>query len=165
MTQPAGADAPADGSASSGRIVVVVDPPKKGEVREALAGAYPEGIERVLGLIATQMPAAEVENVWAFPGVRREGREYGVVVVSRTMAESDRKRVYRARYTLDIKGERRGAATMELEEVAETPADMAEKVIAGVSRRADEAGDAELLDLSAWRGSLMVDGESLKVGE
>lgn len=115
------------------------------------AGPYPEGVARLLSLIAGQMPREEVDTVWAFPGVRREGREYGVAVVSRRGTTDERRRVYRARYVLELKGEKRGTATLELEESAETPTALVRRVIDGVARRADEAGDAELLDLTAWK--------------
>ncbi len=114
-------------------------------------GPYNDGLARLLDLVAANMPREEVEAVWAFPGVRREGREYGVAVVSRRAPGGDRIRVYRARYTLELKGEKRGSATLELEETAETPADLMARVIDGVARRADEAGDAELVDLAAWK--------------
>jgi hypothetical protein len=116
-------------------------------------GTYPEGVARLLALIAGRMPKDEVEAVWAFPGVRREGREYGVAVVSRKAAAADRRLVYRARYVLELKGEKRGGATLELEEAAETPTELLGKVIDGVARRADEAGDAELIDLGPWKES------------
>lgn len=103
----------------------------------------------MLALIAGQMPKREVEAIWVFPGVRREGREYGVAVVSR-LADGERRRVYRVRWVVDLKGEQRGRAELELEETAETPAELLPRVIEGVGRRADEAGEAELLDLTAW---------------
>jgi hypothetical protein len=61
--------------------------------------------------------------------------------------------VYRARYVLELKGEKRGTATLELEETAETPPELVPRVIDGVARRADEAGDAERLDLTAWKAA------------
>lgn len=174
-------EAPADGEAQhpGGRIVVVDGPPPPGS--KPADGPYPDGLQRLLGLIAAQMPRDEVDAVWAFPGVRREGREYGVAVVSRvvktdgqtdgrtdgqTAADAppdrrtddgvddepqERRRVYRARYVLELKGEKRGRATLELEEVALTPPALVHKVIEGVARRADEAGEAELVDLTAWK--------------
>lgn len=98
------------------------------------------------------MPREEVDAVWAFPGVRREGREYGVAVVSRVAeGAGDRRRVYRARYVVQLKGQERGKTVLELDETAETPAALVAEVIEGVRRRADEAGEAELVDLTAWK--------------
>ncbi len=139
--------APADGGTSPGGRIVVVSGPAAGRHE----GPYPEGVTRLLDLVAGQMPKQEVLDVWAFPGVRREAREYGVAVVSRKGESEERRRVYRARYVLELKGEKRGTATLELEETAETPPELVVKVIDGVARRADEAGDAERLDLTAWK--------------
>jgi hypothetical protein len=147
LTAPAIAriDAPADGEHPGGRIVVPGAAPRSPET-----ASYPEGIGRLLDLIATRMPRREVEAVWVFPGVRREGREYGVAVVSRLAAE-DRRRVYRARYVLQVKGQERGTVTLELEETAVTRPELLTRVLEGVRRRADEAGEAEPLDLTAWK--------------
>lgn len=98
------------------------------------------------------MPRHEVDGVWSFPGLVREGKEYGVAVVTRR-GEADRLRVYRARYTLNVKGQDRGKAVVELEETAEAVAETVSKVIEGVARRADEAGEAEVVELGAWRAA------------
>lgn len=108
------------------------------------------------------MPKSEIEAVWAFPGVRREGREYGVAVVARQGAGEERGpegaasgggrlRVYRARYALAVKGQDRGKAEVEIEETALAPRELLPAVIEGVRRRADEAGEAELVDLGPWK--------------
>jgi hypothetical protein len=130
---------PAEGEEPGGRFVVPADP-----------AVYGEGLARLLDLVAERMPKAEVESVWAFPGVRREAREYGIAVICRRAGEG-RYVVYRARYVLQVKGQDRGRSQLSVEETAEAPADMLPAVIEGVRRRADEAGDAELLDLTSWR--------------
>ena len=105
---------------------------------------------RLLEALAERMPRAEVEAVYAFPPVRREGQEHGVAVVSR-VAGGDRRLVYRARYVVALKGPERGKATVTVEETAEVPAALLPEVLEGVRRRADEAGEAERVDLSAWK--------------
>jgi len=109
-----------------------------------------DGLDRLLEAVAQAMPPAEVEAVWAFPPVRREGREHVVAVISR-LAGADRRQVYRARFTVGLSGGERGKIAVELELAAEGPPDLVTAVIDGVRRRADEAGDADLVDLSAWR--------------
>ena len=109
-----------------------------------------DGLDRLLEAVAQRMPPAEVEAVWAFPPVRREGREHMVAVISRVAGEG-RRLVYRARFTVGLTGGERGKVVVELEPAAEGPPDLVPAVIDGVRRRADEAGDAELVDLSAWR--------------
>ena len=109
-----------------------------------------EAVVRLLDALAERMPRDEVEAVYAFPPVRRDGREHGVAVVSRVMG-GDRRLVYRARYVVPLKGPERGKVTVTVEETAEAPAALLLEVLEGVRRRADEAGDAELVDLTAWK--------------
>lgn len=107
-------------------------------------------LARLLEELDARMPRTEVEAVYAFPPVRREGREHGVAVVSRLLP-GDRRLVYRARYVVAVKGPERGRITVAVEETAEAPAALLPEVLEGVRRRADEAGDAEPVDLSAWK--------------
>lgn len=115
--------------------------------------AVNEALARLLEAVAAEMPAHEVEAVWAFPPVRREGREHAIAVVSR-LAGEDRRRIYRARFSVGLSGAERGKVTVQLEQAAEGPPDLVPSVIEGVRRRADEAGDAELVDLSSWKAAL-----------
>ena len=52
------------------------------------------------------LPPAEVDGVWVFSPLRREGREWGTAVLRRV--DGDRRRIYTARYVLAIKGKERG---------------------------------------------------------
>ena len=140
-------DVPADGASPGGRIVIQGTAGGAGAADRAV---YGEGLAALLDLVAARMPKAEVEAVWAFPGVRREGREHGVVVVERHLAES-RRLVYRGKYAVQLKGQERGRIAVDLEETAEAVPEMVSRVIEGVRRRADEAGEAELVDLGPWR--------------
>lgn len=118
--------------------------------RPADPAVYGDGLSQILDAVAARMPRSEVEAVWSFPGVKRDAREYGVAVVTRRGA-GDRHIVYRVRYVLELKGASRGKASIEIAETAEAPADMLPRVIDGVRDRADEAGDAEIVDLTAWK--------------
>jgi len=112
---------------------------------------YGETVAKLLDALATRIPPGEVEAVWAFPGVKRDNREYGVAVVTRR-GQGDRHLVYRARYVVPQSGADRGKLALEVEETAEAPAELLPAVIEGVRRRADEAGDAELVDIGPWQG-------------
>ena len=118
--------------------------------RPADPAVYGDNLAKVLDAVAERMPREEVEAVWSFPAVRREGREYGVAVVTRRGA-SDRHVVYRVRYVLELKGQQRGTASIEVAETAEAPADLLPRVIDGVRERADEAGEADVVDLTPWK--------------
>jgi hypothetical protein len=109
-----------------------------------------DAVARLLDVLAERMPREEVEAVYAFPPVRREGKEHGVAVISR-LAPGDRRVLYRARLVVGLRGPDRGKVTVAVEETAETPAALLPEVLDGVRRRADEAGDAEPVDLTAWK--------------
>jgi hypothetical protein len=109
-----------------------------------------DAVARLLDLVAERMPREEVEAVYAFPPVRREGKEHGVAVISR-IVPGDRRVLYRARFVVGLRGADRGKVTVHVEETAETPAALLPEVLEGVRRRADEAGDAEPVDLTAWK--------------
>lgn len=127
-------------------------PPNMTDPDPATAGTrvYGEGLSRLLDLVAERMPRAEVEAVWAFPGVRREGREHGFAVIERRV-EGERRLVYRGRYVVHLKGQERGKVAVELEETAEALPATLQRVLEGVRQRADEAGEAEPVDLAAWK--------------
>jgi len=111
-----------------------------------------EPVARLLDALAERMPRAEVEAVYAFPPVRHDAVDHGVAVVSRLLGGGgDRRLVYRARYTVALKGPERGRVAVTVEETAEAPAGLLPEVLEGVRRRADEAGEAELVDLTAWK--------------
>ena len=111
---------------------------------------YGDAVAKLLDAVAAQMPPGEVESVWAFPGVKRDNKEYGIAVITR-QGSGGRHLVYRARYVLSLTGQERGKTALAIEETAEAPAELLPQVIEGVRRRADEAGDAELVDLAAWK--------------
>lgn len=115
-------------------------------------GAVSDPVALLLEALSERMPREEVEAVYAFPPVRREGREHGVAVVSRVMS-GERRLVYRARYVVALKGPDRGKVTLAVEETAEASAALLPEVLEGVRRRADEAGDAEPVDLTAWKAA------------
>lgn len=112
---------------------------------------YGEVVAKLLDAVALRMPPGEVESVWAFPGVKRDNKEYAIAVITRR-GTGDRHLVYRARYVMELAGQHRGQAMLDIEETAEAPAELLPRVIEGVRRRADEAGDAEVVDLGPWQG-------------
>jgi pyruvate/2-oxoglutarate dehydrogenase complex dihydrolipoamide acyltransferase (E2) component len=150
----AAASAADAGRPSENRRFHVVFPPNMTDpspAATASAEMYGEGLARLLDLVAERMPRAEVAAVWAFPGVRREGREYGVAVIERRL-EGERRLVYRGRYVHQLKGQDRGKVIVHLEETAEALPQTLQRVLEGVRQRADEAGDALPVDLAPWRG-------------
>ena len=85
------------------------------------------------------MPPAEIETIYLFRPIKREGREWGTAVVTRK-TEQGRLRVYTAKYMLIVRGKDRGQAKVELTEVGLSPAEVLAQVMQGT---ADRTGDTD----------------------
>jgi hypothetical protein len=99
------------------------------------------GWAKLSAAVADRIPATEIDTVYLFRPMKREGREWGTAVVTRRSPEGGgRLLVYTARYMLVIRGKEKGQARVEVEEVALSPAE----VIAHVMHRtAERTGEAE----------------------
>ncbi len=101
------------------------------------------GWAKLAEAVAARVPPSEIDTIYLFRPLKREGREWGTAVVTRRGAEGGgrgRLRVYTARYTLVVRGKERGQSKIEIEEVGLSPAE----VIAEVMRAAAErTGDPE----------------------
>ncbi len=99
--------------------------------------------------IAELLPAARIDRVWLFPPRMVGGRESGLAVLSAQPENNadDRREVYTLVYEIVGDG---GAARREdiLEEQATAPAELLDRVIAGVLRRlGTEQAAPELRDI------------------
>jgi hypothetical protein len=97
------------------------------------------GWGKVAEAVEAAMPPAEIETIYLFRPYKRDGREWGTAVVTRRSREG-RLRVYTAKYMLVVRGKERGRATVAVEEVALSPADVVERVMRAA---ADRMGDAD----------------------
>jgi len=104
--------------------------------------------ERLAAALKEQLPAAEVDGIWAFRVVRREGRDFGTVILSRV--QGDRRRIYTARFVLAVKGKTRGRFEWELEEVGSGPIEALEELLALVPKRSDEEAPPSPVPVEAW---------------
>lgn len=101
------------------------------------------GWAKVAAAVAAEMPPAEIETIYLFRPIKREGREWGTAVVTRKSAPplvGGRLRVYTAKYMLIVRGKERGQARVEVTEVALSPAEVLEQVMQAT---ADRTGDSE----------------------
>jgi hypothetical protein len=94
------------------------------------------GWSRLAQAAAERIPAAEVDGVWVFSPVRRDGREWGTAVLSRV--DGDRRRIYTARYALAVKGKERGKFESWVEEVGSGPAEALARLVQEARRRIDD---------------------------
>jgi hypothetical protein len=91
--------------------------------------------------VAARVSPAEIDTIYLFRPLKREGREWGTAVVTRRATEpGGRLRVYTARYMLIVRGKERGQSTVEVEETALSPAEVLERVMQAT---ADRTGDPE----------------------
>ncbi len=96
------------------------------------------GWAKVAEAVAAQLPPAEIETIYLFQPLKRDGREWGTAVIARRGVEGGRLRVYTARYMLVVRGKERGRSKVEVEETGLSSADAIAQVMHAV---ADRAGD------------------------
>lgn len=97
------------------------------------------GWAKLAEAVRAAVPLAELETLYLFKPLKREGREWGTAVVTRR-SDAGRLRVYTARYMLIVRGKERGRAKVELAEVGLSPAEVIERVMNDAAAR---TGDAE----------------------
>ena len=108
------------------------------------------GWERLATAVGGTLPPAEVEAVWLFRTLKREGTEWGTALVSRVDGEArERRRIYTARFQHVLKGKERGKFEWALEEVGSGPVETVGEIIAGVRRRMDD-DDPRLVSGQEW---------------
>jgi hypothetical protein len=99
------------------------------------------GWARLSAAVAARVPPAEIDTVYLFRPIKREGREWGTAVVTRRHPDGGgRLVVYTGRYMLVIRGKEKGQARVEVEEVALSPAEVIAQVM---QRTAERTGEAE----------------------
>jgi hypothetical protein len=94
------------------------------------------GWVRLAQAVAEQLPPAEVDGVWVFSPLRREGKEWGTAVLARV--DGDRRRIYTARYVLAIRGKERGKFESSIQEVGSGPAAAVSQLVQEAHKRIDD---------------------------
>lgn len=107
------------------------------------------GWAKLADAVRTEVPPGEIETIYLFRPIKREGREWGTAVVTRTSPEG-RLRVYTARYMLIIRGKERGQSKVEVAEVGLTPAAVIEQVMAATAERTGEAEPPVAMGRAVW---------------
>jgi hypothetical protein len=106
------------------------------------------GWSRLAEEVARLLPREEIDGVWAFPNIRREGREWGTAVVARI--EGGRRRIYTARYQLVLKGKERGQFQAAVEEVGTGPVETLAELLREVHKRTDDEHPPVPVALADW---------------
>ncbi len=99
------------------------------------------GWAKLAEAVARYVPPAEIDTIYLFRPLKREGREWGTAVVARRATEGGgRLRVYTARYMLVVRGKERGQSRVEVAETGLSPAEVIAQVMQAT---ADRTGDPE----------------------
>lgn len=107
------------------------------------------GWAKLAAAVAAQVPPAEIETVYLFRPIKRDGREWGTAVVTRRHPEG-RLVVYTARYMLVVRGKEKGQSRVEVSEVALSPAEVVAQVMAQSAERSGEAEPPLALGPGVW---------------
>jgi hypothetical protein len=110
-------------------------------------GAGP-GWQRLAEALRAVLPIGELDRVWVFRVVRRDGQDFGTTILSRV--EGERRRIYTARFVLTVKGKKRGAFEWFLDEVGSGPLEALEELLALVPKRSDDEEPPLEIDPAAW---------------
>jgi hypothetical protein len=97
------------------------------------------GWAKLAAAVEAQVPPAEIETLYVFRPIKREGKEWGTAVVTRKAADG-RLRVYTGKYMLVVRGKERGQTKIEVVEVALSPAAVLARVMQAM---VDRGGDTE----------------------
>jgi hypothetical protein len=117
-----------------------------------VTAAPDSGWSRLAGAVAEVVPPGEVDGVWVFSPLRREGREWGTAVLSRV--DGDRRRIYTARYMLAIKGKERGKFEASVEEVGSGPLTALAQLLQDTRKRIDDEQPPTPVAPGAWFADL-----------
>lgn len=119
----------------------------------AARGAHSPGLglgwTRVAQAVGDEVAPDSIDGIWLFAPVRREWREWGTAVITCRL-DSERRRIYTARYWLTIRGRERGQGRVLVEQVGESPAVVLHEVIAGVQDRAGETEPPVEISPELW---------------
>ena len=106
------------------------------------------GWSQLAAALRETIPVAEVDRIWAFRVVRREGQDFGTAILSRV--DGVRRRISTARFTLTVKGKKRGQFTWSHDEVGSGPIEALDELLALVPRRSEEEEPPAPVDPAAW---------------
>jgi hypothetical protein len=109
------------------------------------------GWSRLAQAVAAIVPPADVDAVWVFSPLRRDGREWGTAVLARV--DGVRRRIYTARYMLAIKGKERGKFDASVEEVGSGPVEALDRLLQEAHRRIDDEQPPLSVPPEAWFAS------------
>jgi hypothetical protein len=109
------------------------------------------GWERLAQKVTDTLAPDTVDGVWVFPVLRQDQREWGTAVLTCIEGvEGERRRIYTARYMLQIKGKERGKFEASVEEVGSGPVEQLPALLNDVHKRTDDEVPPVEVDVASW---------------
>jgi hypothetical protein len=90
----------------------------------------------------------EIDGVWVFQPIREGPREWGTAIISQV--HGDRRRIYTARFALQIKGKERGKFDAAVEEVGSGPVEALSELLQDVRKRLSDEEPPVPVELELW---------------
>jgi hypothetical protein len=108
------------------------------------------GWGRLAEHVAGAIPVTEIDGVWQFRTIRRDGCEFGTALLARLDGQAqERRRIFTARFMHVLKGKERGKFEASLEEVGSGPVETLGDLLAGVRKRLEDE-DPRSIPVAEW---------------
>ena len=103
---------------------------------------------RLAERIRAEFPVVEIDGIWVFRVLRREGRDFGTAVVSRV--DGDRRRIYTAQFVHTVKGKTRGQFETQIALAGTGPLEALEELLGLVPKRSADEEPPVPVAVDAW---------------
>ncbi len=111
------------------------------------------GWAKLAEAVAARVAPPEIDTIYLFRPLKREGREWGTAVVAcHALDGGTRLRVYTARYMLVVRGKDRGQARIEVRETALSPAEVIAQVMQSAAERSGDPEPPVAVGPAVWYG-------------
>lgn len=106
------------------------------------------GWARLAERIRADLPVVEIDGIWVFRVLRRDGRDFGTAILSRV--DGDRRRIYTASFVHTVKGKTRGQFEAAIAEVGSGPLEALEDLLGLVPARSSEDEPPMAVPTDTW---------------
>ncbi len=111
------------------------------------------GWAKLAEAVAARVAPPEIDTIYLFRPLKREGREWGTAVIACRAPEGGaRLRVYTARYMLIVRGKDRGQSRIEVDETALSPAEVIAQVMQSAAERSGDPEPPVAVGPAVWYG-------------
>lgn len=111
------------------------------------------GWAKLAEAVAARVAPQEIDTIYLFRPLKRDGREWGTAVVACHAPDvGARLRVYTARYMLIVRGKDRGQARIDVRETALSPAEVIAHVMQSAAERSGDPEPPVAVGPAVWYG-------------